>query len=93
MAHKKYVSKYDPYSYWDVQSTIRECQYLVKWNPVLAIQWMGEISTRLNSFVEVEYYNKVVNAINRYLDELEKQRYYNKEEFWGNSNPRRLNQV
>jgi hypothetical protein len=87
---KKYHSKYDGYSYWDVQATIRESQYLVKWNPVLAIQWMNEISTRVGSFVEVEYYNNAVQTINRYLDGLEKRRYYIKEEVWGPYNPQRL---
>lgn len=89
MAVKKHVSKYDPYSYWGVQETIRECQYLVKWNPILALKWMREISTRVNSFVEVEYYNSAVETINRYLDDLEKKRYYNKEEVWGPTIPGR----
>ena len=68
---------------------------MIRWNPPLALEYMEHISGRvatMNSMI-VRNYNKSVQEMNEYLDILERQRYYNKKEIWGQFAPRRLKEV
>ena len=83
------------YGYWDERQTIRECKNLVRWNAPLAIQFMEHAAGRvctMNSLI-IKEYNKAVDCINNYLDMLERQRYYNKQEIWGHITPQRLEEL
>ena len=51
---------------------------------------MEGISGRVISESEKKAYNDAVIAINSYLDQLEKMRYYDKKEVWGAFSPIRL---
>ena len=83
------------YGFWDERQTIRECQNLVRWNAPLAIQFMEHSSGSIcnMSSLVVREYNKAVKSINEYLDILERQRYYNKQEVWGSLAPTRLEEL
>ena len=80
---------------WDERQTIRECQNLVRWNAPLAIQYMELAAGRvcMMSSLVVREYNKAVQKINEYLDILERQRFYNKQEVWGPQHPQRLEEL
>lgn len=80
---------------WDEKTTIRECQNLVRWNAPLAIQFMEHASGRVcnMSSLVIREYNKAVDSINGYLDILERQRYYNKQDVWGSLSPTRLEEL
>src|SRR5210317_548370 len=80
---------------WDEKTTIRECQNLVRWNAPLAIQFMEHASGRVCniSYLVIREYNKAVDSINGYLDILERQRYYNKQDVWGSLAPTRLEEL
>ena len=83
------------YGFWDEKQTIKECKHLIRWNPPLALEYMEHISGRvatMNSMI-VRNYNKSVQEINEYLDILERQRYYNKKETWGQLMPKRLEEL
>ena len=41
----------------------------------------------------IREYNKSVQSINEYLDILERQRYYNKQDVWGQLAPQRLEEL
>mgnify|MGYP001300337645 CR=1 FL=1 len=80
---------------WDEKQTIRECKNLVRWNAPLAIQFMEHVAGRVCSMgsIVVREYNKSVESINEYLDILERQRYYNKQDVWGPLAPQRLEEL
>jgi len=83
------------YGFWDEKQTINECRNLVRWNPPLAIQYMGYVSGRvatMNSMI-IRDYNRSVKYINNFLDILERQRYYNKKEVWGQEISSRLEEI
>ena len=83
------------YGFWDERQTIRECQNLVRWNAPLAIQFMEHASGRVcnMSSLVIREYNRSVQSINEYLDILERQRYYNKQDVWGPLAPQRLEEL
>ena len=83
------------YGFWDERQTIRECQNLVRWNAPLAIQFMEHAAGLVcnMSSIVIREYNKSVKAMNEYLDILERQRYYNKQEVWGSLTPTRLEEL
>jgi len=87
---KKQYAPSQGYSDWTIKEYLRECPNIVRWNAPLAIDWMLQISNRITSFNDLEQYNKAVDIINSYLDELETYRYYNKEAVWGKRFPERL---
>ena len=80
---------------WDEITTIRECKNLVRWNAPLAIHFMEHASGRvcMMSSLVIREYNRSVQSINEYLDILERQRYYNKQDVWGPLAPQRLEEL
>jgi hypothetical protein len=77
------------FSVWEINDYIRECQNLVRWNARLAIDWMDAILPRLQNEVQTNNYNRAVEYINTFLDNLETYRYYDKREIWENDRVRR----
>lgn len=77
------------FSTWEINDYIRECQNLVRWNARLAIDWMDAIRPRLQTEIQTNNYNRVVEYINTFLDNLETYRYYDKREIWENDRVRR----
>ena len=90
MAKKQTQSHYMGFSSWAVNDYIRECPNVVRWNPLLAVEWMNSISNRISSEWQGRAYNSAARAMNYYLDTLERTRYYDKRETWGPSNPQRV---
>ena len=83
------------YGFWDERQTIKECKNLVRWNPPMALEYMEHASNRIanmNSMI-IRDYNKSAQEINEYLDVLERQRYYNKKEVWGQEISSRLEEI
>ena len=92
MPRKKSTPVISPFAFGaaDIKALARDAVYVIKWNVPLAIQWMEGISGRVISESEKKAYNDAVIAINSYLDQLEKMRYYDKKEVWGAFSPIRL---
>lgn len=78
------------FSTWEPRDYVRECPNLVRWNPRLAIEWMNSVRYDMMSDVMIAAYNDAAQRINKFLDELETYRYYNKYETWDNDRPTRL---
>ena len=95
MPRKKSNTITSPFAFGiaDMSGLARDATYVIKWNAPLAIQWMEGIAGRFLSEYEKEVYNKSVIKINKYLDHLEKMRYYDKKEVWGALVPTRLSEV
>ena len=69
---------------------IREASNVVRWRPVLAIQWMEQALARSFSPLTLDKWNKAAKSINETLDSIESTRYYSKESFWEGKEPVRL---
>tara|TARA_R110000744_G_scaffold15538_1_gene43235 strand:+ start:1048 stop:1338 length:291 start_codon:yes stop_codon:yes gene_type:complete len=95
MPKKKSNNAISPFSFGvaDIERLAKDAAYLVKWNTPLAIQWMEGISGRIIFENEKNAYNNSVIIINKYLDNLEKMRYYDKKEVWGALAPTRVQEL
>tara|TARA_R110000868_G_scaffold119724_1_gene317664 strand:- start:1200 stop:1499 length:300 start_codon:yes stop_codon:yes gene_type:complete len=68
---------------WSITQYLIECPNIVRWNPPLAVDWMAIVSNRIQTFEEMEKYDKSAIRMNEYLDSLETMSYYDKEAVWG----------
>ena len=95
MARAKKKDVVSIYSVWDARTVVMEARNLVRWNPPLAIKWMESAANRviMQSDIVIDEYNKAVEAINEYLDQLERMAYYDKVAVWGIVIPSRLEQL
>lgn len=71
---------------WDSRKVISECKNLVKWNPILAIEWMEEEYDNIQNQRLKDFWTKTANQINFYIDSFEKSAIFNHEEYWGHRN-------
>lgn len=83
MARKEKKISIVNYSFETVQRQISESTNIVRWKPQIAIEWMEEVTHRLNNSLSINEWNKAAKQINDTIDMIERQRYYNPKEYWG----------
>lgn len=71
---------------WSSKQVIRESKNLVKWNPILAIQWMQDEKQNIQSEEIKLFWTKTAKEINNTIDKIEKSATFNHTEYWGDKN-------
>lgn len=81
------------FGFWSTQKTIQEAMNVVRWKPCLAILWMDEVQSKIDTFVVAKLWNKAVDVINKEIEDQQKYSFYDAKEAWEGMTPRKLSYV
>ena len=72
---------------------VRDASNVIRWNPTLAIKLMEVAFSKGDNPLQVKEWNRTVRNINKTIESIESQTFYNQKEYWKDKQPTRLNTV
>lgn len=76
------LSSFINFQFEDLHKQIRESTNVVRWNPVLAIEWMENARSKITTDVLVKEWNNAAKQINNTIESIERSSYYTELSYW-----------